>query len=228
MSAPSPAPPHSDSSRRLRHGRVELALWRLREGVASARPLLLLHELGGRSPDAVPDEVSGWPGAVWALDFTGHGASTIPAGGGYTAEILMADADAALASLGACSVAGWGLGAYIALLIAGGRPALVKGAVLLAGHGLEGGGPQGGTMLLRPRFESPGPPDPFALEELTQDARPPGYAQLFARQAVHLSGVTDPIAVVARARPPWLAEILQHPGVLETDSAAALARFAVS
>ena len=34
-----------------------------------------------------------------ALDFTGHGQSTIPAGGGYNAEILLADADIALAAL---------------------------------------------------------------------------------------------------------------------------------
>ena len=35
------------SARRLTHGRVELALWSLREGSAGQRPLLLLHELGG-------------------------------------------------------------------------------------------------------------------------------------------------------------------------------------
>ena len=34
-----------------------------------------------------------------ALDFTGHGLSTIPPGGGYNAEILLADADIALAAL---------------------------------------------------------------------------------------------------------------------------------
>ena len=118
------------------------------------RPLLLLHELGGRSPAAAPPEVEGWPGPVWALDFTGHGGSTVPAGGGYTAEILMADADVALTSLGEVTVVGWGLGAYIAVLIAGARPALVKGTVVGDGHGIEGGGPQGGSMLMRPSFES--------------------------------------------------------------------------
>jgi pimeloyl-ACP methyl ester carboxylesterase len=213
------------SGRVVRHGRVELSLRRLRAGLASQRRLLLLHELGGRTPDDAPDSVASWPGEVWGLDFTGHGRSTVPSGGGYTAELCMADVDAALADLGEATVAGWGLGAYVALLIAGARPALVKGAVLADGRGLAGGGPQGGAMLLRPAFDHPGPPDPFALAELSNDARPPGYAQLFARQAVHLSGVTDPIAVAAEERPPWLAGILTHPGVVQSGVAAAVARF---
>jgi pimeloyl-ACP methyl ester carboxylesterase len=218
------------TARRLRHGRVELALWSLRSGEgASSRPLLLLHELGSRSPESVPPDVAAWPGPIWALDFTGHGGSTVPAGGGYTAEILMADADVALAALGEATVAGWGLGAYVALLIAGARPALVKGAVLADGRGLQGGGPQGGDLLVRPAFAGAvGPPDPFALLELSNDARPPGYAQLFARQAVHLSGVEDPIVVAARVRPPWLAEVVAYPGVVESGVAAGLDRFAAA
>ena len=116
--------------RRLTHGRIELALWRLQEGSPSHRPLLCLHQLGGRSPEAAAAEVAAWPGPIWALDFTGHGGSTVPAGGGYTAEVLMADADVALTALGESTLVGRGLGAYIAILIAGARPALVKGAVL--------------------------------------------------------------------------------------------------
>ena len=54
----------------------------------TGRPLLLLHGLGERSPTAVPDHLAAWPGPVWALDFTGHGASSVPRGGGYTAEML--------------------------------------------------------------------------------------------------------------------------------------------
>ena len=216
------------SERRLRHGRVELALSRLRAGAGVERPLLLLHELGGSAPEAVPPAVAGWGGEVWALDFTGHGRSSIPAGGGYSAEICMADADVALAELGAATVVGWGLGAYAALLIAGARPSLVKGAILCDGRGIEGGGPQGGDMLLRPAFDRSGPPDPFVLAELASDARPPGYAQLFARQAVHLAGIADPIAVVAAARPSWLVEILSHPGVVLSTADAALRRFAAA
>ena len=138
----------------------------------------------------------------------------MPAGGGYTAEILMADADVALTSLGEVTVAGWGLGAYVAVLIAGARPALVKGTVVGDGHGIEGGGPQGGSMLMRPAFESGSAPDPFALQELANDARPPEV-----RRAVCPPGGGDvrrrrpdrgrgqgPAAVVgrgARATPGW-------------------------
>ncbi len=50
-------------------------------------------------PRPRPSTTAG-PGPIFALDFTGHGASTVPSGGGYTAEMLMADVDAALAELG--------------------------------------------------------------------------------------------------------------------------------
>ena len=89
---------------KLRHVRVELALHELRAGEGG--PLLLLHGLGERSPASVPVEVAAWPGSIHALDFTGHGLSTCPRGGGYTAEILMGDVDAALDHLGAATLVG--------------------------------------------------------------------------------------------------------------------------
>ena len=49
-----------------------------------------------------------------------------------------------------------------------------------------------------------GAPDPWALAELSRDVRPPDYATGFARQATQLSGLEWPVAVCARARPPWL------------------------
>src|SRR5437660_12565530 len=98
----------------LRHGKVELALHELRAG--TGRPLLLLHGLGERSPEKVPADAEAWDGPVYALDFTGHGASSITIGGGYTPEILMADVDAALMHLGSATVLGRGLGGYVALL----------------------------------------------------------------------------------------------------------------
>jgi pimeloyl-ACP methyl ester carboxylesterase len=82
--------------RHLRHGKVRLALHELRGGGRTGPTLLVLHGLGERSPSEVPEQAAAWPGAVFALDFTGHGASSVPAGGGYTCEVLMADADAAL------------------------------------------------------------------------------------------------------------------------------------
>ncbi|MEM8904414.1 MAG: alpha/beta hydrolase, partial [Actinomycetota bacterium] len=147
----------------LTHVRVQLGLHELRTG--DGRPLLLLHGLGERTPAEVPDWLDPlWPGPVLGLDFTGHGVSTIPVGGGYTCETLMADADAVLAEVGAVTVLGRGVGAYVALLLAGARPDAVRGAVLTAGPGLAGGG--AGPTDNPVADVAPGPhraPDPFAL-----------------------------------------------------------------
>ena len=209
----------------VRHNRVTLALHSLRaEG--EQRPLLLLHGLGDHSPTGIPRWVSGWPGPIWALDFTGHGSSTLPVGGGYTAEILMADADAALAQLGPATVLGRGLGAYVALLIAGARPKLVRGAVLCDGPGLAGGGTgPAATIVLEDVATSANTPDPWALIELGRDIRPTDYATSFARQATQLSGLEWPIAVCARWRVPWLDAVASEPGVLDTTLSEALAHY---
>ena len=196
----------------LRHVRVELALHQLSGG--EGRPLLLLHGLGERSPESVPQWAAAWPGPVHALDFTGHGDSTVPSGGGYTAEVLMGDADAALGHLGPATVLGRGLGAYIALLIAGARPELVRGAVLTDGPGLAGGGPvPGSPNVLRLDRKAPVPPDPFALAELSRDVRPPDYASAFVFQAVNRSDLAEPIAVSGHSRPEWLRAVVDSPGV---------------
>ena len=102
----------------LRHHAVVLALHSVASQGGDAHPLLVLHGLG-ESAERFHPAAHAWPGPVWALDFTGHGRSTVPAGGGYTAEVLMGDADIALAHLGPATVLGRGLGAYVALLIAG-------------------------------------------------------------------------------------------------------------
>ena len=88
----------------LVHNKVSLAVHELRGG--EGRALLLLHGLGERSPDEVPAYAAAWPGPIAALDFTGHGDSTLPAGGGYTAEILMADADIAVEHFGQVTLLG--------------------------------------------------------------------------------------------------------------------------
>jgi pimeloyl-ACP methyl ester carboxylesterase len=209
----------------VRHSRIELALHRLRDG--DGAPLLHLHGLGERSPEAVPGHLAGWPGAVWALDFTGHGASGMPVGGGYFCELLMADVDAALAQLGPTTLYGRGLGAYVALLVAGARPELVRGAILDDGPGLKGGGPEPTTPYVLPEsLEAPGPPDPYALFELSHDVRPADYATTYARLAATLSGLDVALAVCAQVRPPWLAAVAAEPGVREIDRAGAVALFA--
>jgi pimeloyl-ACP methyl ester carboxylesterase len=208
----------------LTHNRVQLALHHLREG--EGRPLLLLHGLGDRSPATVPDWASAWTGPVHALDFTGHGMSTVPAGGGYSAEILLADADAALAALGEVTVFGRGLGAYIALQLAGARATQVKGAVLCDGPGLAGGaiGPTSQSFVALP--PRPTPPDPYALFELSRDLRPPDYATLFVRLALEGSGLDEPISVAAVVKPPWLAAVADEVGVASCSIGEALATYA--
>lgn len=208
----------------LRHGRIRLALHTLRAGDGPA--LLLLHGLGERSPGQVPGRVAAWRGSIHALDFTGHGESTLPRGGGYTAEQLMGDADAALAHLGRATLLGRGLGAYVALLLAGARTTDVAGAILCDGPGLAGAGESPGTPTLRhPDPNAKPPPDPLALVELAGDLRPADYASSFARQATQLSALERPLVVAARERPPWLSAIVAEPGVEELEVGAGLALY---
>ena len=211
----------------LWHGRVRLALHALRD-----RPgpkLLLLHELGGSSPERLPEELSGWPGSVFALDFTGHGHSSVPKGGGYTAEVVMGDADTALSELHAATVLGHGLGAYVALLLAGARPAQVRGAILCDGAGLAGGGAEPVAPRIHPvasHSQTARPPDPYALLELAEDIRPPDYALDFAEHAGARSPLERPVWVCAEARPPWLEAILTAEPVVTGTLPEALRRCA--
>jgi pimeloyl-ACP methyl ester carboxylesterase len=217
----------------LRHGRVELALHHLRDATArGGRPLLILHGLGESSPPTAPRWVDPWPGPVAALDFTGHGLSTIPRGGGYTAEILLGDADAALAALtgddpdATISVIGRGLGAYVALQLAGARASQVHGSILVDGPGLAGGptGPTAQAFFSLPR--STVTPDPYALVDLARDLRPPDYATLFVRLATEGSALDEPIAVASVFRPEWLAAVAKEHGVMECTLAEALDTYA--
>lgn len=209
----------------VRHNHIDLALHQLREG--TGRPLLLLHGLGERSPDSVPTGIGPWTGPIFALDFTGHGASTSPRGGGYTAEILMADVDAALAHLGRSTVLGRGLGAYVALLIAGGRPELVHGAVLADGGGMAGGSTEPTSLTVVTALHSDTTPDPYALLELGRDLRPRDYSSEFAAMAVAGSLANPAITVAAQFRPSWLEAVVETRGVATADTTtAALATYA--
>jgi pimeloyl-ACP methyl ester carboxylesterase len=217
----------SRSTQRLHHYRIGLALHELRSATGDGRPLLLLHGLGEASPAQSPAVFADWRGAVFALDFTGHGASDLPVGGGYSAEILMGDVDTALKELGEATVVGRGLGGYIALLIAGARPRLVRGAAICDGPGIFGGGvgPNSTAVITAP-LARPTAPDPWALFELSRDVRPPDYATMFVRMAAERSGLREPIAVCARVRPPWLAAVADEMGVRECTLADALDAFA--
>jgi pimeloyl-ACP methyl ester carboxylesterase len=209
----------------LPHLKVELALRELRDG--HGRPLLLLHGLGERTPDRIPPYLQGWPGPVHGLDFTGHGLSTVPHGGGYTCEALMSDADTALEALGQVTIFGRGLGGYVGLLLAGSRPREVRGLVIADGPGLAGGG-SGFTSpaILHVEPGTPGPPDPWALVELARDIRPADYALDFARQASQLSGLANPITVAAIGRPDWLRAVVDDPFVAVGTVADALEEYA--
>jgi pimeloyl-ACP methyl ester carboxylesterase len=208
----------------LQHNRIRLALHQLRD--APGRALLLLHGLGEQSPRECPDFATTWPGPVYALDFTGHGASTLPAGGGYTAEVLLADADAALAHVGRATVVGRGLGAYVALMLAGSRPDVVVGTVLCDGPGILGGSIAPATLSFVAFEPATSPPDPFALWDLAHDLRPPDYAVLFAHLALDHSPLSEPISVAAVVRPMWLHEVVNAIGVVERSIDEALAEYA--
>ena len=186
---------------------------KVRDG--EGRPLLLLHGLG-ENAEAISSLTIKWSGPIWALDFTGHGQSTVPLGGGYSCEILMADADIALRYLGEATIVGRGIGAYIAFLIACARPTLVRGAVLLDGPGLAGGPVH---VTSTPEISGTGPrtgtaPDPWVLIELSRDARPANYVITFLHIAVTDSKIDEPIAVTCKVSPPWIEAISAEAGVL--------------
>ena len=198
----------------LQHNKVTLALHHLREG--SGRPLLLLHGLGEDASRIATLPVD-WKGPIWALDFTGHGQSSVPRGGGYSCEILMADVDIALRHLAEpATIIGRGLGGYIAFLIACARPILVRGAIILDGPGLAGGAVHttSSTEIASVGERSGTTPDPWALIELSSDARPPTYATTFVRLATSNAGIDDPIAVTCKVAPPWIEAIRAEPGVM--------------
>jgi len=185
---------------RITHGRITLELHELaRRG---GLPLLLLHSLCGSSADW-GEAPATWPGPVFALDFAGHGHSDWVVGGAYYPEMLAGDADAALAHIGNAAVAGAGVGAYAALLLAGARSTAVPAALLLPGAGLAGGGPQPDHGREFPEFilvaRRPGVADTdLMVRTLERDVRPVDYAEGFARAAERILLLED-----GEPRPPW-------------------------
>ena len=126
----------------------------------------------------------------------------------------------------AVTVLGRGLGAYVALQLAGSRPHLVRGTILADGPGLAGG-PTGPTSQSFFSLSTDGStPDPYALFELSRDLRPPDYAASFVRLALGGSPLEEPIAVCAVIRPEWLHAVAKEHGVMDVSLAEALTAYA--
>ena len=145
--------------------------------------------------------------------------------------VSVATIDIAIAHLGAVTIYGRGLGAYVGRLAAGGRAEAVRGAILGDGPGLAGGGATPPSPSIATTVGPPPPggtPDPWAIYELTRDPRPPDYASTFARQAASRSGLDTAIAVVGVNRPPWLEAVVAEPGVAECTLAEAITLFAAA
>jgi len=193
---------------RLRHIRHEMALHTLREGPGPS--LLLLHGMFGAGRDW-QEAAAAWPGSVHALDFPGHGESEWLQGGAYAPEHLVASADIALQQIGPALVAGSGLGAYIALLLSGGRATDIPATLLLPGSGLNGAGDEPDHRRPLPDFAElarakvPGGSDPL-VASLELFWRPRRYAQIFATTARCLLLADD-----GEARPPWWEEARRSP-----------------
>jgi pimeloyl-ACP methyl ester carboxylesterase len=158
-----------------------------------------------------------WRGPVHALDFAGHGQSDRVVGRCYFPELFLLDADEALAALGGRAyLAGEGVGAYVALLLAGARPEAVPAALLLPGCGLGCGGD--GPNFERPPesieaweerirttalgYSASADPDVATCE---QRFRPPDYVSDFASKASRLlfSEAVDPEAAGAGSLAWW-------------------------
>lgn len=198
----------------LQHNRISLALHTVREG--TGRPLLLLHGLGEDATRVSQMPVQ-WAGPVYALDFTGHGLSTVPQGGGYNAEVLMADVDIVLRHIGEpVTILGRGLGGYIGFLIACGRASLVRGLVIVDGPGLAGGANNtvSTTEIASVGKRSVGTPDPWALIELSRDSRPASYVLSFLRLAIANSGIEEPVAIASKVSPKWIDALKPEAGVI--------------
>ena len=210
---------------RLTHMRLSLALHILRE--ADGPALLMLHGLGEATPARPPAYTDRWPGPVYGLDFTGHGSSDIPAGGGYTSEALIGDVDSALAHLGEATLLGRGLGRTSPCWSPVPRPEHVRGAIMADGPGLAGGGPVPASLhIMSNRPMATETPDPFALAELARELRPPELALAFVAEAASLPALQDRLIVSSVSLPPWLGAVATHPAVRRLPIDAAVAELA--
>ncbi len=173
--------------------------------------------------------LAAWQGPVYALDFSGHGKSDWVTGGAYCPELLLGDADIALAHIGSAALAGAGLGAYVAVLLAGARADAVRGALLLPGAGLDGAGDLpdftqacAGFDVSLPDEPANGRHDPM-VRGLETSPRPAAYVQPFADAAAHVLLLED-----AGPRPSWWQAARRSPAarIVPGDPANALSSLA--
>ena len=155
-----------------------------------------------------------------ALDFSGHGDSDWARGGGYTPELFVADADAVLASIVSpdddegIALAGAGSGAYVALLLAGARPGVVRAALLGPGAGLGETDGEPDFERTPERMRDPGDvPDGCdpSLWRYFGEMKPREYVESFAARAKRLLLLED-----GTERPPWWAIARAAPGAEAT------------
>jgi pimeloyl-ACP methyl ester carboxylesterase len=201
---------------RIRNGRVEIVLHERTAGEGT--PLLLLHALYGSSADWGA-EVETWPGPVFALDFAGHGASGRVRGGAYDFERFLSDADLALRALVVdgghrAVLAGAGLGAWYALVLAGARADRVPGCLLAPGAGLGGRGERPNPLDVQPVLPTPeqaaafrGDADPY-VSMADRELQPSWFSQPFAEAARGLVLLED-----GEERPAWWRAAARVPDV---------------
>jgi pimeloyl-ACP methyl ester carboxylesterase len=213
----------------IKNGRVSLALHERKAG--AGMPLLLLHGLW-ESSAAWGDEPEAWPGPVFALDFSGHGESGRVRGGAYSIERFLSDADLALRHLERAALAGSGLGAWYAVILAGTRAERVPGCLLAPGPGLAGGFGVEDPFDSTPACPTPEevedfvrsgrPCDPFCLSA-ERDPRPPWFVRPFAEAARRVLLVED-----GAPRPPWWEAVREASAGTAGDLASGIAALARS
>ena len=215
----------------LRHGRVSLALHELRSGEGDA--LLCLHALRGSAADWA-EAAASWPGPVYALDFAGHGLSEWVAGEATPRSSSRETPTSPWRTSARAGVAGAGLGAYVALLVAGARPEHVPARAAPPRRGSRRprrrarSGARAEPRLGAPARRAPPPGerpafDPFTTR-LEREFRPPDYAAAFAARASRLLLLDD-----GDARPPWwqaAAQAAAAERIAARSAAEALARLA--
>ena len=140
-------------------------------------------------------------------------------------ELLVGDADAALTQIGPAAVTGAGLGAYVALLLAGTRPDRIPAVLLLPGPGLAGAGAVPDFTRSVAELDAMRHGNGAMMIGLGRDVRPIDYAEPFARAARRVLLLDD-----ADPRPPWWETVRQLPTVesLTGSLPDALARLAAA